>query len=298
MQLPQKEADFFISLYSSLIGFAASRLGGIAGIKDSKSFKNVSNKARFEARDKLLEDISLIDLFIEANPDGFREKELGLTLQLKRFVRGNFFIVRDLKKYTIFLNTETPAKAYGVLGLSEEIVDILPYRLPMYIEAVLLPWKGQIICDGFMQIYNIHFGTGIRREMNELYNQAKARGVITSLDPGWKPDLERKKPAAPKTPAISRLLKKCPKMVKEFKEYYGEPRKILSGEKIKEIGIWNMEGKPAFEYDSILEYPNIIEDKLLQLYTKGEEIKYISVVERAIWQKSDLRPCKGRSLLR
>ena len=52
MLIPKKEAEFFISLYSSSIYFVANRLGGIEGIKDSKSFRNVLNEARCKARDK------------------------------------------------------------------------------------------------------------------------------------------------------------------------------------------------------------------------------------------------------
>jgi hypothetical protein len=38
MLLPEEEAALFISLYSSLIGFTAGRLGGVAGIIDKKTF--------------------------------------------------------------------------------------------------------------------------------------------------------------------------------------------------------------------------------------------------------------------
>ena len=296
MLLSPKDCKLFFILYPSLISHSSNVLGGIKGIKDLKSFLLASNEARAEARDALLKNLSLIDNFVEANPEGFKDEELQIVLSWKRFLQGDFFIIRDLNKYTVFLDTDKPSKAYGVLGLFNEIVDIVPLALPVYVKAVLLPWKGQIICDGQIESYGIHFGGGIRHQLNESYKLAKARGIITSLEPDWQP--ERKEPIAPKTPAISRLLKKCPKKVSEFKEFYGKPGEIYSGEKLKEIGVWDMKGKPPFKYDSILVYPNIIKGKWLQLYTKGDEIIQISVMDFMVWQKSNLRPRKGKSLIR
>jgi len=78
---------------------------------------------------------------MEENPDGFRERELGYMSDWSLFVQGNFFVVRDLKKCTVFLAADDPSIAYGVLGLTDEIADILLPALPVLVKAVLLPWK-------------------------------------------------------------------------------------------------------------------------------------------------------------
>src|SRR5438093_13434707 len=36
------------------------------------------------------------------------------------FVHGRFYVFRELKKYTVFLSTTSPAIAYGVLALRSE----------------------------------------------------------------------------------------------------------------------------------------------------------------------------------
>jgi hypothetical protein len=102
MLLSPEEASLFISLYSSLIGFAAGRLGGIAGIIDAKTFRHASNDDRAEARDKFLNNIALIDDFVNENPYQFPERELSNVLKLEHFISGKFFIERDLKEYTVF----------------------------------------------------------------------------------------------------------------------------------------------------------------------------------------------------
>ena len=56
-----------------------------------------------------------------------------------------------------------------------------PY-LPVWTETVLLPFKNMIVYDGLLSSYNISFGSGIRRELNESYKDAKQRqGIVTCL---------------------------------------------------------------------------------------------------------------------
>jgi hypothetical protein len=46
----------------------------------------------------------------------------------------------------------------------------------------LLPFKGQIVYDGLLNSYNISFGPGIRRSMNEDFKKAKERwGIVATL---------------------------------------------------------------------------------------------------------------------
>jgi len=181
MLLPEEEASLFISLYSSLVGFTAGRLGGVAGIVDAQTFRHASNNARAKARDKLLDNIALIDDFVDENSYQFTERELSNVLKFEHFITGEFIVERDLKNHTVFLNDDDPPKAYGVLGLTDEIIEMMPYPLPVFVSAVLLPWKGQIVCDGLILVHNVIFGSGFRKNLKKPYQQAKKRGIITSL---------------------------------------------------------------------------------------------------------------------
>lgn len=54
--------------------------------------------------------------------------------------------------------------------------------LPIRLEAVLMPFKNQIVYDGFLIPYNVIFGRGFTEDLNEEYQEAKHRyGIITSL---------------------------------------------------------------------------------------------------------------------
>src|SRR5262249_43338341 len=69
------------------------------------------------------------------------------------------------------------------------------------IKTTLLPFKDRIVYDSLIRGYNVSFGPGIRRSMNESYKEAKERfGIITSLpfDPATVPTVEKKsKPRKP-----------------------------------------------------------------------------------------------------
>jgi hypothetical protein len=298
MLLPPEDAALFLSLYPHLIAFAAGRLGGVEGIVDFPSFRAAPRKAKGQARDRLLDNIALIDAYIEENPDEFREIDLAHVALWRYFVRGDFIIERDLAQYTVFLTRKEPVRAYGVLALTNEFVEMLPYPLPMMVDAVLLPWKGRIVCDGLIGTYNIILGPGIRAELKDAYRRAKAQGIITSLEPGWKPE-PPKPPKTPRTPAIHRFLRKrCPPTRKEFEQQYGPPASLWTGESAQEFGPRRLNGTLALDFDTLAVYPNIIRNQVLYVYAKDDRIVYTAVTERTSWSKADLKPPPGHTLLR
>jgi hypothetical protein len=58
-----------------------------------------------------------------------------------------------------------------------------PY-IPALVQTVLLPFGNEIIVDGLLQSYNLIFGSGIKGELKEIYDDAKERdSIITTLLP-------------------------------------------------------------------------------------------------------------------
>ncbi len=100
MLLLPEDAALFLSLYQHLIGFAAGRLGGVKDVVDFPSFQKAPIEAKALARDRLLDNVALIDAYVEENPDEFRETDLAHAVLWRHFVRGDFVIERDLVDYT------------------------------------------------------------------------------------------------------------------------------------------------------------------------------------------------------
>lgn len=133
-------------------------------------------------RNALWKSPELIDAYVKENPDGLTSEELDIIGKWKRFVAGKFYVFRYLKDHTIFIGE---SKIYRVLGLYEPFDDVFHGQPPpIYIETVLLPFKGKIIYDGLCSRYSIYFGKGIRSSLNEEYMKAKQNGrIIIALDP-------------------------------------------------------------------------------------------------------------------
>jgi hypothetical protein len=127
-------------------------------------------------------NVELIETFVGENPADLPKEELDIVRSWRHLVHGQFYVFRELKKYTVFLTATDPAIAYGVLALSQPFEELIGSYLPILTRTVLLPFKGAIIYDGLMSNYNISFGPGIRRSLNERFKEAKARhGIVASL---------------------------------------------------------------------------------------------------------------------
>lgn len=133
-------------------------------------------------RTALWADDELRESFIRLNPAGLSPADLQLVASWRYRVADSFYIVRYLKKYTVFLTERSPTRAYGVLGLASPLEEITGGQAPLYVQAVLLPFEDHIIYDSLLEPYGIFFGPGIRASLNESYRNAQEReGIITSL---------------------------------------------------------------------------------------------------------------------
>ena len=128
-----------------------------------EEFAALSPEVRLKVRDAFLNHTDLIQSFVDENPAHLTEDELDIVRSWRHLVRGKFYVFRELKKYTVFLSTTSPAIAYGVLALSQPFEELIGPYLPVLTQTVLLPFKGMIVYDGLMSSYNISFGPGIRR---------------------------------------------------------------------------------------------------------------------------------------
>jgi hypothetical protein len=196
MLLTPQDADLFFKLHRSLMCFVNERLQIVPNVATPNQFSALSPEIRAEVREALLQHSDLIDSYLAANPHDLADGELAIVSSWRDHVFGKFFVFRDLKKHAIFLATETPPIAYGVVALTEPFEALIGPYLPIWVETMLLPFQGKIVYDGILGSYNVSFGGGIRRALNEDYKQAKRRlGVVTTLpiSPHASPTIDRPK---------------------------------------------------------------------------------------------------------
>ena len=183
MLLESHEVELFFRLHREMMFFVNQRLKVIPNkVATPEEFAALSPEVRFKVREAFNDNLGLIESFTAVNPAQLSDEELDIVRSWRHLVTGEFFVFRELKKYTVFLSTTSPAIAYGVLPLSQPFEDLIGPYLPVLTQTVLLPFKGVIVYDGLMNSYSISFGPGIRRNLNQDFKEAKARhGIVTSL---------------------------------------------------------------------------------------------------------------------
>jgi len=204
MLVTPDEATLYWKLHWALLAHTNRRLNIILDAATLDEVLLISTPEKMEIREAFYKDPNLLESFITENPEHLPSDESAIVASWRHRVSGNFYIVRYLKRYAVFLSTTEPQHLYGVLGLTETLDDVLGGRpLPIYVQAVLLPFKDKIIYDGLLGGYNIYFGGGIRSSVKKTYNRLKRReGIVERLvgpdgEPKVQTSLDRRAPRKP-----------------------------------------------------------------------------------------------------
>lgn len=182
MKLSEQEVELFYELMWSLQFFVKQKLKLLRKIRTLQDYSDCSQQDKMKVRQTMYENIELIDIFIKENPQNFSDEKLDIVASWKSFIFDNFHIERILKKYAVFISPKK--NVYAVLALTNDFGEIIhKSQLPLYVKAVLLPFKGKIIYDGLLERYNIYFGGGISSDLKEVYLAAKQNAkIIETLD--------------------------------------------------------------------------------------------------------------------
>jgi hypothetical protein len=180
MNLSEQDAKLFFDLMWSLQFYVKQRLNMLPEIKTPLDYAKLAGDKRMEVRNAVWENPQFIADYARENPDRFTAEEIAIISSWQHFVRGTFFIERLLQKHAIFIGGE---KVYAVLGLYDPLEELFDKRsLPVYCQAVLLPFRDVIVYDGLISSYPVFFGGGVKGNLKEAYNRAKQRGeIIVSL---------------------------------------------------------------------------------------------------------------------
>ncbi|QJW97336.1 DUF6398 domain-containing protein [Frigoriglobus tundricola] len=183
MLLEPDDLELFFRLHKALMFFVNQRLRVLPdALATPEDFAALPPTTRLAVRDAFVANLDLIDAFATQNPGPFSGHELDIVRSWRHLVAGEFYVFRELKRHTVFLSSKEPVVAYGVLALSQPFEDLIGPYLPVLTKTVLLPFRDQIVYDGLLQSYNVSFGPGIRRSLNESFQEAKARqGIVTAL---------------------------------------------------------------------------------------------------------------------
>lgn len=221
MKLNTEEANLFFELTWSLQFYVNQKKKIVPSVHTVNDYSELPQEEKFLVRSVLYESPEIIDDYVIENPDKLNEDKLIIVNQWKNFIKGDFYIERYLKNYAIFIGGEN--KVYGVVSLHQGFDEIFPSNyLPMYVKAILLPFKDKIVYDGLMQSYNMYFGGGIKRSIKETYMRAKQNdNVIFVIGKGQK--ARNNKTANSKSIDWSKDLEQMKSIAKKFKGGVDQP---------------------------------------------------------------------------
>lgn len=218
MNLSAEETQLFYKLRFALLGYVNCHLNLIPEVTTAAQIREHAA----ELRDALLAHPDLLERFVAENPQGFSAQELAIVARWRHHVTGDFYIMRHLKPYSVFMGTREEVHLYGVLGLTTPIDAVIGGApLPVMVKATLLPFGNRIIYDGIMELYRVVFGKGIRTGLNREYKRLKDReGIIEQLvgpsgEPQVRTSLDRKaprKPAPDWRPVVDGIIAQAEKM--------------------------------------------------------------------------------------
>jgi hypothetical protein len=183
MNLSTGDVRLFYKLHGSLLAYANRHLKVIPRAVTFESILEQPKAQIIKLRDALHSTPELLERFVAENPEHLPPEELALVGSWRHRVSGDLYIVRYLKPYTVFMSGTEPPRLYGVLGLIDPLeVVVRSAPLPIWVKAVLLPFRDRIVYDGLITSYSIYFGKGFRTSINEAYNRLKeSEGIIEQL---------------------------------------------------------------------------------------------------------------------
>lgn len=183
MHLEDDDFAQFLRLQSGLVSFVKRETGRFPDFEDFPDLlfaSEVPLEAKMPLVRILYEDpTGFIDAYLTENPDGLAGEDRDIVESWKSLRFGKFVLFRQLKKHTVVLG-EMGEEVFGVLGLTEPIKEVVGTSLPRLVQTALLPFKGMIVHDGFMESYALRFSKEDRESLNASYKTAKAGPGLTT----------------------------------------------------------------------------------------------------------------------
>lgn len=210
MTLDPDDGRLFFELMWRVQYYTNQKRGVNKNILSVIEYASLPTEKKLKVREALWKNPELIEAYVQENPDALPPEQLDIVRNWNGFIKDSFFILRHLKKGSIFIGKDN--RVYAVHGILDPLDEVIPsYALPQMVETVLLPFKGRIIYDGLLSGYRVQFGSGIRSDLNHTYTVAKHKDrILTTLEP----DAAAPAPVSPRKDILPKLQELSASMAK------------------------------------------------------------------------------------
>ena len=171
--LPPEDGDLFYKIFFPFLDFVNGKLH-INNLKNLGEKKSLDPSAVKEIAKAVWSDTSLIGEYLAAHGSALPLEHQAILKSWERCISGRFVLERNLKNGGILISLDDESV------YQEEMYYY--HSLPVMIDATLLPFKGVIITDGLLGTMNVFLGSGVKKQMKDIYTAAKRRKqIITKL---------------------------------------------------------------------------------------------------------------------
>lgn len=174
--LTDDEYKEFMETYLDLMYYAGQDSGIIASELSFEEFLAFDMTKKFKCRGAIYESVEFLEQYITTNTERLGVYKTNVLQEFKKNLKSNFIVLKCLANNAIFIDVNTN-EVYAVKALGNPFDELLPY-FPVMVQAILLPYNGHIVYDGFVLPSRFSFGPGIRESFNEIYKLAKKRKNI------------------------------------------------------------------------------------------------------------------------
>ena len=121
MYLNEQEKDLFFKLFFDLLYCVNKEHKIVSGFAAKRYPKSVDTTQAYQIKTELFENPSWIDEYLKKyGADRTEEEREIITLWRDNFVNGEFYVMRYLKNYSVFMKPgdEHSTRLYGITGLN------------------------------------------------------------------------------------------------------------------------------------------------------------------------------------
>ncbi len=182
-QLSPEECKLFYETWYGLMSFINEKKHLIKA-KIKPEYPNAVSDVRIhKIREVLWKNPELIDEYIDATI--LPKEKLEILKQWRAgYKKDAFFIIEYQRDFAVAIGRDENGKdkLYGIKGISNSVAETLQHQFPVYVDTVLLPFRGKIIYDSFLGTMPIKYGDNIKSSIQDIYENSKEHGIITRLD--------------------------------------------------------------------------------------------------------------------
>ncbi len=179
MTLSEKDYFEFLNTQLNLFYFVGNYTNILKRDLSFQDFLNTTFTTKGLCRNVFLKNKKLLDLYLDGG--GIPKAQRIILEGHRKSITGKFIFLKCLSEHAIFRNLKNK-NFYAVKALSNSFEELIP-EFPAVYRLNILPFKGVIVYDGFIESGNMEIGINNKKSLASEYQKAqKENQIITSLE--------------------------------------------------------------------------------------------------------------------